>query len=122
MLGLHRPPPAGCPLTKRGHDVLLELPDDKLSHRHLLLGHDGPVRALAVSPDARWIASASGNDVRLWPVPDLSRPPLHTLAHDELMAKLHALTNLQVVEDATAPTGYKLEIGPFPGWQDVPTW
>ena len=89
---------------------------------HLLLGHDGPVRALAVSPDARWIASASGNDVRLWPVPDLSRPPLHTLAHDELMAKLHALTNLQVVEDATAPTGYKLEIGPFPGWQDVPTW
>ena len=29
---------------------------------------------------------------------------------------------LQVVEDAAAPTGYKLEIGPFPGWKDVPTW
>jgi hypothetical protein len=38
------------------------------------------------------------------------------------MAKLHALTNLRVVEDLTSPTGYKLEIGPFPGWKDVPTW
>jgi hypothetical protein len=38
------------------------------------------------------------------------------------MAKRRALTNLQVVEDAAAATGYKLVVGPFPGWKDVPTW
>jgi len=27
-----------------------------------------------------------------------------------------------VVEDPASPTGYKLDIGPFPGWKDVPTW
>ncbi len=89
---------------------------------HLLLGHAGPVNRVAISPDGRWVASASGTEIRLWPTPDLSKPPLHTLPYDELMAKLRALTNLQVVEDPVAPTGYKLEIGPFPGWKDVPTW
>jgi WD40 repeat protein len=89
---------------------------------HLLLGHDSPVRALAVSPDGRWVVSAAGNDIRLWPMPDLSRPPFHTLPYDELMARLRALTNLQVLEDPAWPTGYKTEIGPFPGWKDVPTW
>jgi serine/threonine protein kinase len=39
-----------------------------------------------------------------------------------LVAKLRALTNLQVVEDPTVATGYKLDLGPFPGWRDVPTW
>jgi len=38
------------------------------------------------------------------------------------VAKLDSLTNLRVVEDPAAPTGYKVEIGPFPGWKDVPTW
>jgi WD40 repeat protein len=89
---------------------------------HLLLGHSGPVNRVAVSPDARWIASASGTEIRLWPIPDLSKPPFHTLPHDELMAKLRVLTNLQVVEDPVSPTGYKLDIGPFPGWREVPTW
>jgi WD40 repeat protein len=89
---------------------------------NLLLGHGGSIDALAVSPDGKWIASASGGEIRLWPMPDITKPPLHTLPHDELMAKLRALTNLQVVEDAASPTGYKLDIGPFPGWKDVPTW
>ena len=44
------------------------------------------------------------------------------LPHDELMAKLRALTNLQVVEDEASSTGYGLEVGPFPGWKEVPTW
>ncbi len=89
---------------------------------HLLLGHAGPVNRVAISPDGRWVASASGTEIRLWPTPDLSKPPFHTLPHAELMARLRALTNLAVVEDKVAPTGYKLEIGPFPGWRDVPTW
>lgn len=89
---------------------------------HLLLGHAGPVNRVAISPDGRWVASASGAEIRLWPTPDLSKPPFHTLPHEDLMARLRALTNLEVVEDEVAPTGYKLEIGPFPGWKDVPEW
>jgi len=55
-------------------------------------------------------------------MPDLSKPPLHTLPHDELIAKLKTLTNLRVVRDEESATGWKLEVGPFPGWETVPTW
>ena len=89
---------------------------------HLLLGHKGFVQTL-ISPDLRWIAS-SGQDetLRLWPMPDLSKPPLHTLPREELIAKLHSLTNLRVVRDAESSTGWKVEVGPFPGWAEVPNW
>ena len=89
---------------------------------HLLLAHKGTVTAVAVSPDGRWIASSSEDAVHLWPVPDVSRPPLHTLPHAEMMARLDALTNLRVVRDASSSTGWTLDVGPFPGWRDVPTW
>ena len=88
---------------------------------HLLLGHTASVWAVAASPDGRWIASVS-DEVRLWPMPDIGRPPLHTLPHDELMARLGALTNLRVVPDPSTSTGWTLDLGPFPGWKDVPTW
>jgi WD40 repeat protein len=90
---------------------------------HLLYGHQGTVHAVAVSPDGRWIASA-GDDktVRLWPMPDMSEPPLHTLPHDELIARLETLTNLRAVRDEDSPTGWKVEVGPFPGWAEVPEW
>ncbi|MCG6928597.1 MAG: hypothetical protein LJF30_25235, partial [Acidobacteria bacterium] len=89
---------------------------------HLLLGHRGPVYRLALSPDERWIASSSDESISIWPMPDVTQPPLHTLPHDALMAKLDALTNLRVVRDPTSPTGWGEEVGPFPGWKDVPTW
>jgi len=90
---------------------------------HLLAGHEGPVDRVAISPDNKWIAS-SGDDktLRLWPRPDLSKPPLHTLPHDELIAKLKTLTNLRAVRDEESSTGWKIEAGPFPGWETVPTW
>ncbi|PWB68853.1 MAG: hypothetical protein C3F15_15835, partial [Holophagae bacterium] len=90
---------------------------------HLLLGHKGNVTKVAVSPDLRWVASA-GEDgtLRLWPMPDLSKPPLHTLPHGELLAKLHSLTNLRAVRDASSDTGWTIELGPFPGWREVPDW
>ena len=92
------------------------------SEPHRLCCHAGGVSTVAVAPDGKWVASASGSEIRLWPMPDVTKPPLHTLPYEELMAKLRALTNLQVVEDPASPTGYKLDIGPFPGWKDVPAW
>ena len=92
------------------------------SEPHRLCCHTGTVATVAVSPDDKWVASASGGEIRLWPMPDPTKPPLHALPYDELMAKLRALTNLEVVESPGAPTGYKLEVGPFPGWKDVPRW
>jgi len=89
---------------------------------HPLFGHKGTVWGLAVSPDERWIASASDDAIHLWPMPDVTKPSFHTLPHAELMAKLDALTNLRVVRDASSSTGWKLDVGPFPGWKDVPTW
>jgi len=92
------------------------------SEPHLLVGAGGLVTSLAFSPDGRWLASASGKDLRLWPMPDVSKPPLHTLPLEALLATLGRLTNLRVVGDPAVPTGYRVETGPFPGWTDVPDW
>ena len=90
---------------------------------HLLLGHDSEILDLAIDPLGRWIASHSlDKTLRLWPMPDLSKPPLHTLPHDELIAKLKTLTNLRLVRDEDSPTGWTLGHDPFPGWETVPTW
>jgi WD40 repeat protein len=90
---------------------------------HLLVGHEGAIEAVAISPDLRWVASV-GTDgtLRLWPMPELDKPPLHTLPHDDLIAKLHTLTNLRAVRDETSATGWTIEVGPFPGWKNVPEW
>jgi WD40 repeat protein len=90
---------------------------------HLLVGHEGVVEQVAISPDGQWVASSGeDNTLRLWPMPDLDKPPLHTLLHDELIAKLRSLTNLRAVRDPESSTGWSIEIGPFPGWKEVPTW
>ena len=48
---------------------------------------------LAVSPDGRWIAAGSGSEdiIRLWPMPDVAKPPLYTLPLDELLEVLAAM-------------------------------
>jgi hypothetical protein len=52
----------------------------------------------------------------------MTKPPLHTLPHDELLAKLRSLTNLRAVRDEASPTGWSIDVGPFPGWERVPEW
>ena len=90
---------------------------------HVLAGHRGAVSFVAVSPDLRWVATA-GEDgtLRLWPMPDLAKPPLHALPLPELIATLRSLTNLRAVRDPASATGWKIEVGPFPGWRNIPTW
>ena len=90
---------------------------------HLLMGHEDRVKRLVIDPKGRWIASGGADGtVRLWPMPDLDAPPLHTLPREELIAKLKTLTNLRAVRDPESATGWKIEVGPFPGWETVPSW
>ncbi len=89
---------------------------------HLLFSHDGTAISVAVQGDR--IVSGGSNDgtVRIWPMPDIDETPFHLLPYGELIAKLRALTNVRVVEDENSETGYRTEIGEFPGWEVVPTW
>jgi WD40 repeat protein len=92
---------------------------------HLLYGHEGPIGTVRIDPLGRWIASTGAdNTLRLWPLPDPLKTPLHKLPHDELITKLKSLTNVRLVEadDAESSTGWKLDLDPFPGWATVPTW
>jgi WD40 repeat protein len=87
---------------------------------HVLMGHRGAIKALAFSPDGHWLASASADStIRIWPVPDVSRVPLHKLSYEELLARLRSYTNLRAVADESA-IGYALKPGPFPGWATPP--
>ena len=114
--------PSGRVIVTGGADGVVRAGPVSGEEPHLLFGHKGPVFGLAISPDERWIASSSDESISIWPMPDVTKPPLHTLSHAELLAKLDALTNLRVVRDPTSSTGWKLDVGPFPGWKEVPAW
>ncbi len=90
---------------------------------HLLLGHSDKVSSVDISPDGRWIASSDiGGRVLVWPMPDVTKPPIHTLPHNELLALLRKLTNFRAVPDPESDTGYSIDYAPFTGWADYPEW
>ncbi len=84
---------------------------------------DVPTYTVAVSPDGRWIAAGYvDGTIKLWPMPDLTKPPIHELPYRELLAKLKSLTNLRVAPDPDDPDEYVVRAGPFPGWETVTSW
>jgi WD40 repeat protein len=97
--------PSGSVIVTGDSDGVVRVGPATGEEPHLLLGHQGAVTGLAISPDERWIASASDDALFVWPMPDVTKP-LHTLPHAELLAKLDALTNLRVVRDpSSSPAG-----------------
>ena len=48
--------------------------------------------------------------------------PRHTLPREEFLDKLRSFTNYRVVADAESITGYRIEFGRLPGWDEVPGW
>lgn len=90
---------------------------------HILFGHSAAIENVAIDPTGKWIASTSQDQtLRVWPVPDLSRRPFHTLPHEEFLDRLRALTNYRVVPDEGEQFGFKVTLAPFPGWETGPEW
>jgi WD40 repeat protein len=113
--------PRGEVAVTGGWDGLVRVGGVNDEEPHLLYGHDLEVMSVAVSPDGQWIASGSQDGtIRLWPMPE--GPPFHTLPYEEILARLRSFTNLRVVHDEGAETGYRVEPGPFPGWAALPEW
>jgi WD40 repeat protein len=114
--------PAGEVVVTSGDDGIIRVGPVTGEEPHLLPGHQN-VWALAVDPLGRWIAGAiDRTSICLWPMPDLSKPPLHTLPRGELLAKLKSLTNLRLVPDEESTTGWTLTHEAFRGWETVPSW
>jgi DNA-binding winged helix-turn-helix (wHTH) protein/WD40 repeat protein len=106
-----------------GRDGIIRVGPASGEEPMLLVGPSGSVMTVDVSPDGRWIASGHGDGlVRLWPMPDLERAPIHDLPRDQLLAKLRPLTNLRVVRDPDDPGGHTVTVEEFPGWLTTPEW
>jgi len=115
--------PTGTILVAGHEDGTVSVGPVTGGERHLLFGHRGRC-SVAVSRDGHWIVSGSGVDttIRVWAMPDLTTPPLHSLPHEEFLDRMGKLTNLRVVPDEESPTGYGLHHTPFPGWESLPDW
>jgi hypothetical protein len=48
--------------------------------------------------------------------------PPGIFSQGEIIAKLKALTKLRIVRYEEFASGWKLEVGSFPGWETVPEW
>ena len=90
---------------------------------HQLYGHQSRIMRIAFSTDGRQLASSDRSGLlRVWAVPDTSKPPPHSLPLSELLAKMDSLTNLRMIRDDGMPNGWRTKVKRFPGWQSLPDW
>jgi WD40 repeat protein len=114
--------PSGTMAFSVGTDNAVKFGSWSGGEPYLLCGYEDGSFPCRISPDNRWIASATSSEIRIWSMPDMSRLPLQALPYDELLAKLDTYTNLRAERDEASPGGWKLTIGPFQGWENAPTW
>ena len=82
---------------------------------HVLLGQQGSVHSVAFSPDGRWLATAGeAFAIRLWPVPDMLKPPLHRQTLGELLTLLRSHTNLRAVPTPVRPPASRSRLAHSP--------
>jgi hypothetical protein len=81
------------------------------------------VRPVAFSPAGTWLATTwADGRLRLWPLPGTGPAEVRVLGTPAVLARLKSVTNLRAVRDPKCSTGWTVELGPFPGWKDLPTW
>ncbi len=114
--------PSGKRVVTGSRDGIVRVGPVNGEEPHLLIGHQAPIWGVRVDPTGRLVGSTSvDGTVRIWPMPE--GQPLHTWPRDALLEKLRSLTNVRIVPDASAPTGYRTTFLPFQGWgREPPTW
>jgi WD40 repeat protein len=114
--------PSGQRVVTGSRDGIVRVGPVTGEEPHLLIGHEGPIWGVRVDPTGRLVASTGvDGTVRIWPMP--GGQPLHTWSHDAFLDKLRSLTNVRIVPDASASTGYRTTFLPFQGWdREPPTW
>jgi WD40 repeat protein/predicted Ser/Thr protein kinase len=114
--------PSGTRVVTGSRDGTVRVGPVTGEEAHLLIGHQAPIWGVRVDPTGRFVGSTSRDGtVRIWPMPE--GQPLHTWSHDALLDKLRSLTNVRIVPDASAATGYRTTFLPFQGWgREPPTW
>ena len=114
--------PSGKRVVTGSRDGIVRVGPVTGEEPHLLIGHQAPIWGVRVDPTGRLVASTSEDGtVRIWPMPE--GQPLHTWPRDALLDKLRSLTNVRIVPDASAATGYRTTFLPFQGWgREPPTW
>ncbi|MBI4161943.1 MAG: hypothetical protein HY509_05805 [Acidobacteria bacterium] len=83
-----------------------------------LVGHQGMINEVDMSPDGRWIASiAWDGELRLWPMPQ-GEPLSTALPLGQFLDRLRPLTNQRAVVSSTSPEGWTITLDPpYPGWE-----
>ena len=114
--------PSGKRVVTGSRDGIVRVGPVTGEEPHLLIGHQAAIWGVRVDPTGRVVASTSADGtVRIWPMPE--GQPLHTWSHDALLDKLRSLTNVRIVPDASAASGYRTTFLPFQGWgREPPTW
>src|SRR5207249_2548611 len=107
--------PTGTKLLTGDLDGIVRVGPISGDDPRLLLGHEGSIATVLVSPDGKWIASTDNKStLRLWRMPE--GKPFSSLSYDQLLNRLRDLTNVRAMTDKHSPNGYHIQYTPFPGW------